>query len=166
MSDYNWSKFTVHIPVNADIPTLYKAWSTRNGIEHWFLKLSEYRGPDGTLRNPDEHVQPGDTYAWRWHGWPDEVEEKANIIDCNGKDFFKFSFGEAGVCSVTIKSEGSQSIVEMIQSEIPTDERGRHLYHLGCKNGWTFYFANLKSLMEGGIDLRNKVESIKNVVNS
>ncbi len=166
MSEYNWSQFTVRISVAADIPTLYNAWSTRKGIEHWFLKLSEYRGPDGTLRNSDEHVQPGDTYTWRWHGWPDDVEEKASIIDCNGKDFFKFSFGEAGVCSVTIKSEGGQSIIEMIQSEIPTDERGRHLYHLGCKTGWTFYFTNLKSLMEGGIDLRNKDESVKNVVNS
>jgi hypothetical protein len=39
-------------------------------------------------------------------------------------------------------------------------------YHLGCKTGWTFYLANLKSLMEGGIDLRNKNEKIQRVINA
>ena len=64
MYEYNWSQFTVRIPVVADIPTLYNAWSTRKGIEHWFLKMSEYRGPDAALRNADEPVQFHQIY-WR-----------------------------------------------------------------------------------------------------
>lgn len=166
MSDYDWSRFITRIPVRASVESLYSAWTTRKGIEGWFLRMSEYRNADGQLRDNDEMVAIGDTYAWRWHGWPDEVEERGTIVNCNGKDRFEFTFGGAGVCHVRILQEQGETIVELEQTDIPTDDRGKHYWHLGCKGGWTFYLANLKSLMEGGIDLRNKNEAIKNVVNS
>jgi hypothetical protein len=30
-----------------------------------------------------------------------------------------------------------------------------------CQLGWTFYLANLKSVIEGGVDLRNKNVDLK-----
>src|SRR5688572_13897097 len=102
---YDWSRFTVRINVNAPIGQLYHAWATRAGMEHWFLRLSEYKSPDGISRGNDEMVKPGDTYTWRWHGWSDEVTEHGTIQDCNGKDLFKFSFGKGGNCTVRIFME-------------------------------------------------------------
>jgi len=166
MEPYNWAQFTTRIPVKASRQSLYDAWATRKGIEHWFLRTSEYRSPDGVLRKNDEHVQAGDQYMWQWEGWPDEVKEEGTIIACNGKDHFKFSFGDAGVCDVRIVEESNQTIVELIQTQIPIDEHGKHYWHLGCKTGWTFHLTNLKSIFEGGHDLRNKDKSIKNVVNA
>jgi uncharacterized protein YndB with AHSA1/START domain len=163
---YNWSRFVTRIAVKASLTTLYNAWATRAGIENWFLRMSEYKKPDENLRVHNEAVQKGDTYTWRWYGWSDETTEYGSILDCNGKDFFKFSFGKAGNCSVTIKEEEGQNIVELVQDNIPTDEQGRHYWHLGCKTGWTFYLANLKSILEGGIDLRNKDERLTNVINA
>jgi uncharacterized protein YndB with AHSA1/START domain len=166
MADIDWTTFTTRISISCDPAALYHAWATRKGIEHWFLRMSEYRTPDGRLRQNDELVQPGDTYHWRWHGWPDETEEKGTILECNGKDHFKFTFGQAGICTVSIKREEGLPVVELVQTDIPDDDHGRQYWHVGCKTGWTFYFANLKSLMEGGIDLRNKNEALKNVINS
>jgi uncharacterized protein YndB with AHSA1/START domain len=166
MSIFDWKTFITRVPVNAPIEKLYWCWATREGIEYWFLRLGEYKKPDGALRAANEFVEKGDTYCWRWHGWPDEITEEGTIIDCNGNDFIKFSFGKAGNCAVTIKQEEGQTIVELMQDNIPDDEQGRHYWHLGCKTGWTFYLANLKSLLEGGIDLRNKNEKLKNVINS
>jgi hypothetical protein len=166
MPDFNWTTFTVRVPVNASTEKLFGCWASRAGMEYWFLRLSEYKKPDGSERGPDEYVQIGDTYRWRWHGWPDEVEEHGEILDCNGRDHIKFSFGKAGNCTVTIKKENDQFLVELLQDQIPDDEQGRHYWHLGCKTGWTFYLANLKSLLEGGIDLRNRDEQLKNVINS
>jgi len=166
MKEYDWSQFVTRIPINASTQDLYDAWSTRKGIEHWFLRMSEYKSPDGELRRDDEPVQAGDTYAWRWHGWPDEVEERGQIIACNGKDYFKFSFGDAGNCTVVIKEENGQTILELTQSQIPTDEHGKQYWHVGCKTGWTFHLTNMKSIFEGGKDLRNKDETIKNVINA
>ena len=166
MSEYDWSRFVTRIAVNTTKENLYRAWATRKGIEYWFLRFSEYRNAEGGLRSEEELVSAGDTYTWRWYGWPDETEERGTILSCNGIDHIKFTFGDAGMCSVTIREERSQLIVELIQTEIPTDDRGKHYWHLGCKTGWTFYLTNLKSLFEGGVDLRNRDEVLKNVVNS
>src|SRR5688572_16729446 len=166
MADYDWSQFVVRIPINASREKLYDAWSTRKGIEHWFLRMSEYKSSGGVLRKEDEDVQKGDTYSWRWHGWPDEVEEHGEILDCNGKDYFKFSFGDAGICTVMIKEESGETILELTQTNIPTDEHGKQYWHVGCKTGWTFHLTNMKSIFEGGVDLRNKDENVKNVLNA
>ncbi len=166
MNTYDWSRFVARVNVKAPFDKLYWCWATREGIEYWFLRLSEYRKPDGTLHAHDEPVQKDDTYLWRWHGWSDDTTEYGTILECNGKDLFRFSFGKAGNCTVTLKTEQGEHIVELVQDEIPTNEQGMHYWHLGCKTGWTFYLANLKSLLEGGIDLRNRNEKLQQVINS
>jgi uncharacterized protein YndB with AHSA1/START domain len=166
MSNFNWSTFTTRISVKASVEKLYWCWATREGMEYWFLRLSEYKKPDDVLRKNNELVQKGDSYKWLWYGWPDDTVEKGEILDCNGIDFLKFSFGKAGNCAVIIKEEEGELLVELVQDQIPDDDQGKQFWHLGCKTGWTFYLANLKSLLEGGIDLRNKNEHLKNVINS
>lgn len=166
MEAFDWSVFTVRIGVHADTETLYRAWATRAGLESWFLRMAEFRKPDGAKRLSDALVKPGDLYTWRWHGWPDEVEELGRVLDTNETDYFRFSFGQAGNCAVTIREEAGLNVVELVQSDIPTDEKGMHYWHLGCKTGWTFYLTNLKSIFEGGLDLRNRDVGLKNVVNS
>jgi hypothetical protein len=167
MSSFDWSNFTVRINIkSSSIDQLYRAWATKGGIEYWFLRMSEYSQPNGSLRGDDEPVHKGDTYRWRWFGYSDEVTESGEILDCNGIDFFKFRFGDAGNCSVRIYPEQDELIVELLQDNIPTDDKGKELWHIGCKTGWTFYLANMKSMFEGGIDLRNKNEHIQNVVSA
>jgi len=67
---------------------------------------------------------------------------------------------------VKIKTEGGENIVELTQSEIPLDEQMRMSHYVGCTRGWTFYLANLKSIIEGGIDLRNKNIELVDVINT
>ena len=110
----------MRINVNASVDILYAAWATRVGIESWFLRLSEYKLTDDILRKSDEPVQKGDKYKWLWHGWSDETVEFGEILDCNDKDLFKFSFGKAGNCTVKIYSEQNENIVELAQDDIPT----------------------------------------------
>ena len=166
MAEFDWSRFLVRIDVRSSIDRLYDAWATRSGMESWFLRVSAYSSSDGVLRAAAERAKTGDSYEWMWFGWPDETAERAKILDCNDRDLFKFSFGKAGNCTVRIYEESGKTIVELVQDEIPTDEAGKHSFHLGCKNGWTFYMANLKSILEGGIDLRNKDASLQRVLNA
>lgn len=160
MSAYDWSCFTKRININAATDKLYTAWATRAGIEGWFLRTSEYKKPDGTLRAADEPVQAGDTYKWYWHGWPDTTFEQGQILDANGKDTFKFTFGGPPdnpiIVTVTITSHNEENIVELTQENIPVDEHGKTFYHIGCMEGWVFHLTNMKSLFEGGIDLKNR----------
>ena len=167
MSSIDWSRFAVRINIQShSIEQLYRAWATRTAIEYWFLRMSEYKKADGTVLLDDEYVQTGDTYRWRWFGYSDEVTETGEILDCNGIDFFKFRFGKAGDCSIRIYEEQNEMIVELLQDNIPTDDKAKELWHIGCKTGWTFYLANLKSMYEGGIDLRNKNEQLQDMINA
>lgn len=166
MATHDWSRFSLRIPVNAAIENLYRYWATREGLESWFLRKAAFTMPAENPRPANELVKRNDVYEWRWHGWPDDVVEHGTILESNGKDYLKFSFGKAGNVAVTIREDQGENIVELVQDEIPTDERSITLYHLGCTKGWLFYLSNLKSIAEGGIDLRNRNEALKDVVNS
>jgi len=163
---FDWGQFVVRINVNAAADKLYRAWATRSGMESWFLRLSEYKSPENKVRDNSELVTKGDKYKWLWYGWPDETVEYGEILEANGKDTFSFSFGKAGNCIVRIYSEQNETIMELKQYNIPADDEGKHYWHVGCKTGWTFYLTNLKSLFEGGIDLRNKNDKLQQMLNS
>ena len=164
--EHDWSKFRLRIPVKVNIASIYKAWTSQDDLENWFLRKAEFTKQDGNKRNRNSAVEVNDTYEWMWHGYGDDVIEKGRIMQANGKDFLQFSFGKAGYVSVTIKEETGESMIELVQDEIPTDETGQVNYHLGCTKGWLFYLANLKSILEGGIDLRNKKMELTDVINS
>jgi len=166
MQTYNWSEFKLRIPVKADKEMLYRMWTTQEGIESWFLRKSSFVKPDGAAVPPGAMIEAKDKYEWLWYGYSDDVAEKGTILKANGKDSLQFSFGKAGNVTITMKEEAGEMLVELVQDEIPTDEKGQMDYHIGCSKGWLFYLANLKSIAEGGIDLRNRNIELKDVISS
>jgi uncharacterized protein YndB with AHSA1/START domain len=166
MENYNWSKFTVRIPVKAGVQRVYDNLSTKSGLESWFLRLAEFSKP---LKQPwtlTSIIEKGDQYKWFWHGYNDDTAETGNFTDANGHDKIQFTFAGKCLVTITIKRKGDLSLVELVQEHIPLDEKSKVQYHLGCLQGWTFYLANLKSILEGGVDLRNKDLELKGVLNS
>lgn len=168
---FDWSRFTQKIRVVAPIEKIYRAWATQNGMEQWFLRSAEYLRPNAVLRYRDEPAQQGDDYSWRWHGYGDEVTEYGQILEANGTSLFSFTF-QGGAknndmkVTVNLAADNGGCLVTLTQFNIPLSEEGKRLYHLGCSQGWTFYLTNLKSVMEGAADLRNKDEGLTGVVNA
>ena len=160
----DWSTFTHSITVDYPAQAIYDAWAVPSQIERWFLRSAQYVGLDGEPRGHDKAVEAGDGYIWHWHGYPDEVSESGLVVEANGRDTFAFTFTGDCLVTVTIKDEKGETVVELTQSRIP-DDPDRGIY-VDCSFGWTFFLANLKSVLEGGIDLRNKNVDIQNVVNS
>ena len=160
----DWTTFTRRITVKSPVRAIYDAWAVPEKIERWFLRSAEYVGSDGKTKNRDRAVEAGDGYLWRWHGYLDDVNETGHIVEANGRDRFAFTFTKGCLVSVAILEENGETVVEITQSQIPDDPE-REIY-VDCSYGWTFYLANLKSVLEGGIDLRNKNVEIQNVVNS
>lgn len=170
MSTHDWTRFTKRININATPQDIYNAWTTRNHIENWFVRFSEFTSKSETLRQCEEAIHTGDTYKWMWHGYPDSVIEDGKILEANGSDKISFTFSgppaSPMVVTVKISEEESQSIVSLTQENIPVDDKGRMSFHVGCGEGWTFYLSNLKSILEGGIDLRNKNVKLAKMINS
>ena len=160
----DWSTFTRRITVNSSKKAIYDAWAIPSQIERWFLRAAEYTEFDGATRDRDREVEDGDLYLWHWHGFSDEVSEGGLVTEANGLDRFAFTFTQNCLVTIEIKEESGETVVELTQSQIPDDDN-RSVY-VECSYGWAFYLANLKSILEGGIDLRNKNGAITNVVNS
>src|SRR4030095_3109970 len=160
------SKFIKRISINARPEEVFQAWATQDGLESWFLRSAEFKKPDGELRGRNEPIQKGDVYQWLWHGYGDDVYEKRVVLDSNGIDSMSFVFTGDCVVTVNVKTEQGETICELVQDRIPSSaDLSDHLYVL-CGEGWTFYLTNLKSILEGGIDLRNKNMHLTRLVNA
>lgn len=164
MENFDWTKFTRKIAVKSSISKLYDAWTKSSEIEKWFLSNASFFDLDGKKIHADSAVAKGFSYEWRWFLYEDV--EKGKITEANGTDFVQFTF--AGNCLVDIKlfQENDYVIVELTQKNIPTDEGSKRDIRLGCHTGWSFYLVNLKSVYEGGLDLRNKDENTFPMVNN
>jgi hypothetical protein len=128
--------------------------------------LAQFTKPDGSIRPRDSQVESGDKYRWLWHGYEDDTVEENRVISVNNWDQLSFYFTGGCVVTITVKQESNQTICELVQ-EMPMEDPGQQqFYFIECGNGWTFYLVNLKSILEGGPDLRNKNPAIKQVINS
>ncbi len=163
----NWNEFRFRIGINAPLDNIYKAWTTPGGLESWFLRkaLINPSGKSTTTRGRDEAIQPGDAYEWYWHGYSDTVNHKGAILEANGRDRFQFTFSMDCPVTVSLYRECDETMVELKESDFPPGEEAIKHY-VGDSKGWIFYLANLKSIMEGGLDLRNRKLELKDVINS
>lgn len=168
MFQMTWENFDQNILINAKREVLYNAFSTRIGMESWFLRSCEYSRNSRVLAAEEEAVA-GDDYTFLWHGWPDETAEKGKIIAANGYDSFEFTFDGNGVTemmvNISLKSRPDGTMVHLHQHHIPITEEGKYNWYVGCKTGWNFYLTNLKAILEHNVDLRNKDLNLKGVLN-
>ena len=156
MSDNPMASFKVLGDYNTDIRSLYEAWATTEGLEKWFLRKAEFYAIAGRLRDPEEFIMKEDVYEWYWHGWGDDAVEKGEILEANGTDLIKFTFSGGSIVTISLYSRNDVSIVELTQENIPEESDPLKNLYIQCQTGWLFYMANLKSVLEGGVDLRNK----------
>ena len=156
MTDNKWASFKVAGDYNTDVRSLYEAWATAEGIEKWFLRKANFYTIPRRTREPHEFIMTEDTYEWYWHGWGDDAVEKGQILEANGTDTIKFTFSRGSIVTVYIYSRNGVSMVELTQENIPEEADLTKNLYVQCQLGWTFYLANLKSVIEGGVDLRNK----------
>lgn len=161
-----WDHFTLQVTINATSDQVFKAISTRQGFEHWFLREAEFRNGAGAEREPGETLMSGDSYKWLWYGYPDEVEETGRITHMNSGKSIGFTFSDAGNVTLRMEKQAGETLMVLNQYNIPVDEASRFEYRIGCLGGWTFYLANLKSVLEGGLDLRNRNVAIPGVINA
>jgi hypothetical protein len=164
MKSIDWTAFTRKVAVRSKMSTMYDAWTKASEIEKWFLSNADYFDEKKNLIEKENYIQKNHTYAWSWYLY--DIVEEGKIIKANGKDLIQFTF--AGDCLVTIKlSEFNEYIiVELTQNNIPTDDESKANVRLDCDTGWSFYLVNLKSVYEGGSDLRNKDPKLKGMLNS
>lgn len=164
MKNFDWSSFTIRINIKTTMNDVYRAWTSSGELERWFAKKATFFAPDRQVLPPGELAVSGSKYQWSYF-LQNEVEN-GKYWEANGKDYLKFSF--AGDCEVDVKlmEKYNWIHVELAMRDIPTDDISKQEIRLGCYKTWSFYLVNLKSVLEGGLDLRNKDENFKPMLNN
>lgn len=162
MKDLDWTTFTTKISINSSNETLFSYWTSQEHLEKWFLRSAEFFNK-GELKSKFSSISTYDTYIWKWHGSDDVAE--GEVLETNEKDSLIFTFLGCKV-RVEVATVANENMVILTQYDIATDAQSTMDYYVGCTRGWTFYLANLKSILEGGIDLRNKNDKLIDVINT
>jgi uncharacterized protein YndB with AHSA1/START domain len=166
MQEYHWNHFTKRVTIKAPIFSLYAAWASKTGLESWFLREAIITKADGSLREPDELFEAGDSFEWRWHGYDDTTVDRGRIISANGKDELSFTFSGKNELTVNFQIESGEIVCSIEQQMQQDTEAEKRYFYIECGLGWTFYLANLKSVFEGGNDLRNRNVGIQKLINA
>ncbi|RQO29770.1 hypothetical protein DBR32_14385 [Taibaiella sp. KBW10] len=164
MDQFNWTSFTRKIAIQSSLSGLYDAWTKAAEIEKWFLSKAVYFDIEQNPIAATESISGGQSYDWQWY--TQEYREQGKILEANGKDLIRFTFAGACIVEVKLWEEDGFIIVALTQKDIPTDDASKQNIRLGCASGWSFYLVNLKSVYEGGLDLRNKNTAFTAMVNN
>ena len=140
--------FTLNIWIRADVETIRRAWTKPDQVVRWFVKTSRYFAADGV---EVEEAVTGGTYRWEWI---ESTKEESKVIAVE-QDVLRFGwFKDRGEVEVRFTQAGDETLMELTQSMNGGTEAERLDAQVDCKLGWTFFLANLKSVLEGGLDLR------------
>lgn len=164
MENFDWTSFTKKIAIKSTRSNIYDAWTRPSEIERWFLKQADFFDAAEKTMAKTATAQKGYAYVWRWHVYNDVV--KGKVLQANGRDFVQFTFEGPSIVEVKLRELHEYVLVELTQKEIPLDDHSRQYVRLGCASGWAFYLVNLKSVYEGGLDLRNKDERLSPMINN
>lgn len=164
ISPSDFSQFKLRVNIKTSIENAYRAWATPAGLESWFLRQVVFSADNGVVRAGDELIKEKDQYKMYFNCYPDSVTEDGKVLKANDKNLFSFTFSKGCPVTISIYPEHEETIVELVESNLPTDETTIKRYYIGDSKGWIFYLTNLKSVLEGGLDLRNKNEAISDVI--
>jgi uncharacterized protein YndB with AHSA1/START domain len=164
VKNFDWTSFTKRIAVKSSLSEIYDAWTVASKLESWFLERVVFGASEEKPDQPVSHAQTGSSYSWYWYLEPTPMNGK--IVEANGKDFIQFTFEGPSVVDVRLTTLDEYVLIELRHHSIPQDDNSKQNIRLGCSNGWAFYLHNLKSIYEGGIDLRNKDPKLGVMINN
>ena len=137
---YDWTQFKQRILVKVEREQVFRAWTDETEIVKWF--------PEKAVIEP----RKGGRLYFEWVGG-DKLE--TTILEVRKPSRVVFPFGGKTVeVAINLSKVKAGTVVELHQYHMKTDPKTRVNMHMGCKEGWAFFLANLKSYLEHGIDLR------------
>lgn len=164
LAPIDFSQFKLRVNIKTSVEDAYKAWATPAGLNSWFIGKMVFTDEKGVVRADDAPVEVGDEYTCAFAKNPGSILVSGKVLKANGKSLFSFSFSKNCPVTVSIYTEHDETIVELIESNVPNEEDVVVRQYVSDSKGWIFYLVNLKSTLEGGLDLRNRSVEIKNVI--
>ena len=93
-----------------------------------------------------------------------ELGLKGEVLEANGRDHVKFSFGETATFNIRLSEKDDRVLFTLTQVSNPENPMEEEA-HINCYVCWTLFILNLKSVAENGIDLREWDYDMDGLVN-
>jgi len=162
MDPEEYKQFVQIIYVEAPMDTVYASMTTAKGMSGWGSMEVSLTAADGTEVPAGEPALPGTTFRFIWHTGHDETGE---FLEANGSDRLRYSFGNGIEVTITLEEVEDGTVkVKLVQTQDGSAEENLKIL-LGYKEGWGFYLTNMKSVLEGGLDLRDFTHDIEHRIN-
>lgn len=174
----DWLGFTRAIHVQATAAAVWRMLATPEGLERWFLLRAEASTPDGRAWPRDRALEQGVRLrlVWLSTGTSDaagrvergEATEENGVLRVEPPQRMRLGWYEdRGWVEFRVAPRPDGRVtVELEQRMHPTtDFRLLESAYVGCREGWAFYLANLKSVLEHGCDLREPQPDRAGLVN-
>lgn len=147
----DWTRFDLHVSIDAEPTKLLQAWSTIDGMESFFVELMRITDPQGVERGAHEPARPGDRYIWRW---PTGRYVRGEYLDAGQEDDVLFTFGDSKV-RISARPYRGGTLLRLRQFDIPDHDDARMHIHVNCRAAWVYFMSVLKTLLEAGVDGRD-----------
>ncbi len=161
MNEEKLSRILQRIHIEAPMEAVYTAWTTSKGLMGWITMDVVLMDADGVELPSDRPGLPGDRLHFAWHTG---VTEDSQVVEANGIDRVRMTFGDDIAVTVTLEDAGDSTLMELVQENGKSPEENLDIM-LGYGPGWAFYITNLKSVLEGGLDLRDFSHETKGLLN-
>ncbi|MEX2244528.1 MAG: SRPBCC domain-containing protein [Fimbriimonadaceae bacterium] len=142
--------FILKIWIKRDAEAIQRFWTRSDDLVRWFLASAKYFDASGAEVSI---AVPGGTYEWRW------IEGTTDRSSVKAVEHGRIVLGwmhDKGEIELTFTQSSGETMVELKQTIETGSVEDRLSDQIGCQLGWTFFLANLKSVSEGGLDLREK----------
>ena len=162
MDPEKWKRMVQRIDVRATPEAVYAAWSTAEGLMGWFPLEAVLLDESGEELDPGEAGTTGSRFRFTWHTGHTEEGE---VLEAREMELIRCTFDKGIQLAVGFEAmDGGHVMVTLTQTQDRSDEENLRIL-LGFKEGWAFYLANLKSVLEGGLDLRSYSHDIEHRIN-
>lgn len=148
------SKFTKRIRIKCLPEEAFSRWTTTSGLESWFLSSATF--------SSGEEAHAGDRFDL---AWAEGTADYGEVLAIQEPGLFEFTWYEGkGRVRVAISPIDTGTLVEVTQI-VASEGEQQLVEFMDCRDGWTFYLTNLKCILEGGFDLREKQPDLAGLVN-
>lgn len=159
----DWSGFVQRIYISRDKEDLWPALATPEGLTSWFTCRADMTDAAGRRLSSDAFPAVGFGIHWEW---AEGTIEEATVLEIEPRDRMRFTwYGDKGWVEFRLRENEGRNYVEIEQRMEKGDLDFFQDVYVGCAQGWAFFLANLKSVVEGGMDLREYKADIGALVN-
>lgn len=174
----DWTGFTQRIVIDASPDAVWPLVSTGDGLVRWFVRRTEVTDGDGAPVAGAAPLPAGGrvSLVWATACDPSQTTEPGEAIEVDGIDACDAAthrvrigwYEDAGWVEVRLSARADGGCVVELEQRMDAVLPHARLEgpYIGCREGWAFYLANLKAVVEQGIDLRSARPDVAGQLNA